>query len=946
MKKLIYIFLILLGFTSCIKDDKATLEPEATGKVDIIFGVNLPEPLVNTKAMADRPQVQNLYVAVFGGSGYLKEFVEAELLETDKAKENGTLYNYKVSLSLSDSYLKVHFIANAPNGSSGVPSIPFKYEDEVMSTLTTSGNQDAYWQRIELPDGIKAKRYETDDTEHDPPLYASGDFIKVNGKYQVSDETLRYFKNSEIVDGVEVVKGIPLIRNFAKIVVNETVDNFEVLSYLLVNKPTSGSIAAYNKSTYEFVKNYQTLTFDQVKAQYPGNMPASVTLDKSIPVEGDFPANPTPVYMYERPIPTGPVETDPATYLIVKCKFTSDTDPCYYKIQLQDKAGNYYAIYRNFVYTITITNIGKKGEATPQAAANSSGSGDISTDQNATNLTDVSDGVARILVEYTEKTLIGQGDVTLKFQFWPNSTDINNDLVTVEKGNAGETGAVIDGNVEIISRDDGDGWGIIKFTSNTPGDVLKSQSIKVIGTYGSGSTLFRTVTYKLMNTQPLTVECSPKEVLEKKGEKVDVLITIPNGLPQSIFPLQFKIESSALSITPDNDNLPVNPGKSIIDGTTASYQFIKTLDYDDYLAAASGDWVTIPTHFKTSKDHSDCTVYVYNQYFKTNTNNDSFSTYTMHEFENVRFNRKDWSEANKPVELQFKWQTAEKPERIRIKLVGLIPATTENRLHHIEGTTNEYEYLTETDNNVRLNLVTSNDEGYYRADLSAVHYYDAYCDNLLEYISPGFTGSSVPIGAGKNVPFSFTYNSSAVGEPVIFTLSNLTVTDDQFEYQGDNKWKFTPTNASTATHSFNFVTTKFLADVAVTSMVGDSYTQAGPFTLAAPTSLTIPAQALRFTGNNHPDRDDVTIYTKTGVPVVTFYVERGGNYYNYYYYNNADINIDLTKFDENEEVYMSYTYYGTYYTSSTITLTQLASASSSTYTINVNWTTTKPTTFP
>lgn len=945
MKKLIYIFLILLGFTSCMKDDKVTLEPDATDKVDIIFGVNLPEPLVNTKAMADKPQVQNLYVAVFGGSGYLKEYVKAELQDSDKATENTTLYNYKVSLSLSDSHLKVHFIANAPT------SIQFKYEDEVMPTLTKSGNEDAYWQRIELPNGITAKRYTSDDTEHTPPHYASGDLMKDGaGHYIVSDETLNYFNPVE--EGVET--GIPLIRNFAKIQVEETVSNFEITSYLLVNKPNSGSIAAYNKNTYKFVDNYHKLTFEQIKSQYPGNLPASATINTDVPSESDFPENATPVYMYERPIPT-----ENATFLLVKGKYNGET--CYYKIQLQDQAGNYYAIYRNFVYTITITGIARKGESTPQAAANASGSGDISTDQKAENLTDVSDGVARILVEYTEKTLIGQGDVTLKFKFYPNasSNTTANNQVTVTKGEAGSSGAVINGDVTIASSDDSEGWRTITFTSTTPGDVIKSQSIKVIGTYGGGSTLFRTVTYKLMSKQPLQVVCSPKEVKETKGERVDVLIKIPKGLPRSIFPLHFKIESSALSITPFNDNLPVSPGKSIIDNTTASYQFIKTLDYDDYLVlqdASTDEWVTITTHFKTTKDHSDCDVYVYNQYFKTDTdtNHDSFSTYTMHNFEFVKFDRKDWSEPNKPVVLSFQWQTAEKPAKINIKLTGLVPAAGETRLTQV-GTSNTYEYIPETSVSVTLNLLTSNAEGYYRADLSAIHYYDAYCDNLLTYGSPGFTGSSVPFGVGKNVPFSFTYNSSAVGEPVIFTLSNLTVTDGQFRDMGDNKWMFTPTNTSAATHSFNFVTTKFLADVAVTSMVGDSYTQAGPFTLAAPTSLTIPAQALNFTGNNRPGNNtSVTLYNSTGVVVGTCTVSSysgGGWDWNTYYRNNADISVNLTKFSDNESVYFvweSEDWWGniTTYYSDPCTLTLLQNATTTNRQDISGFSTNKPTTFP
>ena len=250
MKKLIYIFLILLGFTSCMKDDKVTLEPDATDKVEIIFGVDLPE--THTKVMADDPQVQNLRVAVFGGSGFLKEYVQADPI--GYATENSTKYNYKVRLSLSDSYLKVHFIANGP------ATLPFKYEDEVMSVQTVSGDQDAYWQRIELPNGITAKRD------------ADGVVIKTDaGEYIVSDETKAHFQD------------IPLVRNFAKIIVKSSTSDFQLKSYALVNKPSAGSIAPYNKKTNAFVMNYQDSTMTQLKTWYPGNIPAAVTIDKTIP---------------------------------------------------------------------------------------------------------------------------------------------------------------------------------------------------------------------------------------------------------------------------------------------------------------------------------------------------------------------------------------------------------------------------------------------------------------------------------------------------------------------------------------------------------------------------------------------------------------------------------------------------------------------------------------
>ncbi len=885
MKKLIYIFLILLGFTSCMKNDRVTKEPDATDKVDIVFGVDLPE--THTKVMADDPQVQNLRVAVFGGSGYLKEYVQATPI--DLATENSTRYYYKVRLSLSDSYLKVHFIANGPQ------TLPFKYEDEVMSVQTVSGNQDAYWQKIELPNGITAKK---DD---------EGVYIKVNGEYVVSDETKARFQD------------IPLVRNFAKIVVQSETDDFQLLSYALVNKPSMGSIAAYNKKTNAFVMNYQDSTMTQLKSWYPGNIPAAATIDKTIPAASAFSAN--PVYMYERPIPT-----EDATFLIVYGKYKDGLN-YYYRIELQDADG-YYAIYRNWVYTVKIKGILRAGSATPTDAANSAGSGDVSTDQKAENLTDVSDGVARIYVEYTEKTLVGAGTVTLKFKFLPDASSDTpaNNQVTVTVGDPGASGAVIDGSITVATSDDGQGWRQLSFTSTAPGDVLKTQTIRVTGTYGNPQAkLFRNVTYKLMSIQDMVVVCDPHDLLKGKGEKVDVLIKIPKDLPRSIFPLQLKIESSALSITPDNDNLPVYPGETFVEGKTgASYYFIKTLDYDDYLAlqeASTDEWVTVTTHFKTSKESSDCSVYVANEYFHTA--HDSFITYTIKDFTNLQFDNYTQSAADMPVRFSFNMVATDIPEKVVLKLVGLKPGEGSTL---VQIATNTYEYTT-SGSTASIPLLTSTDDGYYRVDISAAHYNDAYLDNMLEYINPRFTGTSVPFGVGKTVPFAFSYVYGAV-EPVTFTLSNLTPTsgDTRFTSLGGDKWLFTPNNTAQA-QTINFVTTKFLSSVAVTSMEGDHYASAGPINLAAPTSFTIPANALQFIDPDRPGNNaTITLYTSSGDDFTTCTTNNNRR-------NNGAITINLSNFsEENQIVYFGYrtgnwwSGYTYYYTTSSYTLTQLANA--------------------
>ncbi len=663
--------------------------------------------------------------------------------------------------------------------------------------------------------------------------------------------------------------------------------------------------------------NYTDMDFSQVKAAYPGNLPGTATIDKVIPAATEFSQD--PVYMYERPIPTSD-----ATFLLVYGKYKDGLN-YYYRIDLQNAEG-YYAVYRNFLYTINIKGILRPGSATPTDAANSAGSGDISTDQKAENLTDVSDGVARILVEYTEKTLVGQGTVSLKFKFLPNASvdSPRNQDVTVTVAAPGLTGAVIDGDVTIGTTDDSQGWRTLTFNSTTPIDIIRSQSIRVTGTYGSNSKLFRVITYKQMSIQNMQVICNPHDLLKGKGEKVDVLIKIPKDLPRSIFPLQLQIESSANSITPDNDNLPVNPGRSIINGTSATYQFIKTLDYDDYLVlqdASTDEWVTVTTHFKTTKESGDCDVYVANEYF--NTAHDSFITYTIKDFSNLQFDNYTQASADMPVVFSFHMDANDPPQKVIVKLSGLKPATGSPL---IQIATNTYEFTPTTGSTASIDLLTSTDDGYYRVDISAAHYNDAYLDNQLEYINPRFTGTVVPFGIGRNVPFAFSYVYGAV-EPVTFTLSNLIPEsdDDRFTSLGGDRWRFTPDNTNQA-QSINFVTTKYLSSVAVTSMEGDHYESAGPINLAAPTSFTIPANALEFIDPNRPGNNTtITLYTSSGDGFTTCTTNNNRR-------NNGTITIDLSNFsEENQIVYFGYRtgywpVYTYYYTTSSYTLTQLANA--------------------
>ncbi len=537
MKRVLRIFTtLILAATGCGRfDETVPVAPVEDGApmVSVVFSVNMPDVGTATRVMDSEPDVRNLRLAVFGASGFLKNYVLAEPVEPASqnydAGAGGPVYSYKVSLPLSEGMVSIHFIANGPE------NLPFKYEDEVMGSLTTSGNQDAYWQKVVLPQGIRALKY------------IDGDGIEQYRK----DENNNYILDPSSVTEMSLVS---LVRNFAWISV-ETVEgsNFELKKFAIGNIPDSGTAAPYSGSG--FLVNYQDYDIDWLKANYSGHMSAATTINSTVPGAGDFVDASEGLYMYER---TSPASSP--TYIIVYGSYNGGADS-YYRIDLQS-GGDYFAVYRNFRYRIMIRSVAKNGSPTPEEAAAISGGSDISAAIETAGMNDISDGTSRLLVEYTEKTIVHAGQVTLKFKYYPdvfgNPGVCDNDRVTITKVSHDASGPVITGDISIGQDDDSFGWRTLSFDAPAPGAEVKNETIKVLGTPGvEGTQIYRLVNFHLINIQSMTVNCVPDEVESLQGQAVDVEVTIPKGLPASIFPLDFSIEAEKMTLTPFNDNLPV-----------------------------------------------------------------------------------------------------------------------------------------------------------------------------------------------------------------------------------------------------------------------------------------------------------------------------------------------------------------------------------------------------
>ena len=422
---------------------------------------------------------------------------------------------------------------------------------------------------------------------------------------------------------------------------------------------------------------------------------------------------PSSAYVYEC---EKPLRAEDAVYIIAYGKY-SDGKNNYYKIDLRDENG-YFPLIRNFKYTINIKEVTRPGYETIEKAATSAGSGDISTSLETKSLAFISDGVASLEVDYIEKYIVSPGNVTLGYTFLDKvKTEHAGDpakmwIVVNEAGATGAAIAAIYGNAytvgQIITVSQHPGTLTITPTALT--DVPKSQTLTIFAEYVNGDAshiLQRTVNFIVQSKRTMLVSLAPSEVPNEAGSEFDVKISLPAGLSKSIFPLEFLIESGALSINPHNDQMPVRSGFSLVDNKKSSFYFVKTFEYDDY-NPESGAINIVDCHFKTIKGQAETHIYAANPYFETvydyqgtvsNLDADGESvyldTYTPATFSSLSFYPKPVG-VGENIPVTFTFNMSELPkngEVVYVALGNLLPSSSETQLTYYGNEGNKAVYV-------------------------------------------------------------------------------------------------------------------------------------------------------------------------------------------------------------------------------------------------------------
>ena len=615
-----------------------------------------------------------LYVVVCGGRQSIKYIRKAKLKEgTPKTVEvpeeyypstegdrNVSLYEFEVQLELYDSPRTIHFLGNVDENQ----LITGSYTYNSLPNLLSYENKQAYWQRLEVP------RIEA---EINPVTQER--IQKEDGTYQASEETLEYFKYIPLIRNFAKIQVTNASESFHlhSYAVVYTPERGSVVPYRS-NEAVKENRFDFNPGSGYLLSGYEKSSFEDLETgiNYLGNMPSGVALNKNIPPASEFltPStsngrvllyNPEDTeqgfYIYERGIPSDEKRIDP-TFIII-CGYFEEDDQTYYyyrldlmesKVVEDQTVSRYYPIYRNFRYKIQLNRISSEGVLDPEAAVNSSSVKDISADYSMRHLSDISNGTTRLVVEpFMTRTYSGPAEEGKYYELYARFFDnMTSDVPNIDQVVKVELVPMTDDSDDILILYDDDetpvptggyffpvaetvggveGIRTIRFNTVEPLAETKTQKIRISG-HKPGNhpdlRLYREVEITLQNKRPLTVTCT-NPVVTSVNTPVTVDIQIPSVLPESMFPLEFIVEPEDMSLTPDtskNINMPVASGRSIATSESAfkntpAFYYIRTLTWDEFskLSVGGDNKRTFSCFFKTNRDISATTIWVYNEYF-------------------------------------------------------------------------------------------------------------------------------------------------------------------------------------------------------------------------------------------------------------------------------------------------------------------------------------------
>lgn len=553
-KVYLYICLLLTVVLGACQDESYT--STATDlKTDVYrFTMKLPEPVDVTRAMGDQASFTKLNVLVFNEAGVFVARQEATGVTV--SNDSPQKVTFTVSLPQSDQPRILHFVGG---------DVAFETysvgdtESSIFSNLVVEGDTDAYWQRVEVS---------SIDNAHKDALLK-----QINELY--------------------------LIRNFAKVNVHASLENFQIEGFVVLNNTTAGTVAPYLGKADQPFADFDLDAADPYAAVadeqgYVGNRRGD--LNDAVPTTFTNDAK----YVYERP----QVDTEDPAYVLVKARYTDavneeESGTYYYKIDIvrQDpntKLNTYLNLYRNFFYDMTITAVRGAGYTNPQDAMNSAASNNISASVEVSEVTSIEYDDHRLTVDENDVIWVEKMEHYIGFEYLSSikSLEESNKVAVSYEENEYLDFKIDYSNHRIVATPNGS-W------------PTSMQRIELVLYTTDGTGLSRNITVRLREPFTFNASCIG-EIPAEVGAKQTVTITLPEELPNSAFPLEFYIEPIDKTIYPDASNsLPVRLHEN------SSFDYVATITQAQYETSR-----TFEFHFLSNVVKSATKIKVSSDLFK------------------------------------------------------------------------------------------------------------------------------------------------------------------------------------------------------------------------------------------------------------------------------------------------------------------------------------------
>lgn len=553
----LYICLLLTVVLGACQDESYTSTATDLKTDEYRFTMKLPEPVDVTRAMGDQANFTKLNVLVFNEAGVFVARQEATevMVNTNSPQE----VTFTVSLPQSDQPRILHFVGG---------DVAFETysvgdtESSIFSNLVVEGNTVAYWQRVEVS---------SIDNAHKDALLK-----QINELY--------------------------LIRNFAKVNVHASLENFQIEGFVVLNNTTAGTVAPYLGKADQPFADFNLESDDPYAAVaevqgYVGNRRGE--LNDAVPATSLFTNEAK--YVYERP----QVDTDDPAYILVKAHYTdavnAESDTYYYKIDIvrQDpdtKLNTYLNLYRNFFYDMTITAVRGAGYTNPQDAMNSAASNNISASVEVSEVTSIEYDNHRLTVDENDVIWVEKMEHYIGFEYLSSiSPREESDAVAVSYEENDYLTFLIDKTSHRIVATPKGPW------------PTSMQRIELVLYTTDDTGLSRNITVRLREPFTFNASCI-EEIPAEVGAEQTVTITLPEELPNSAFPLEFYIEPIDKTIYPDasQNSLPVRLHEN------SSFDYVATITQEDYETTANR---TFEFHFLSNVAESATDIKVSSDLF-------------------------------------------------------------------------------------------------------------------------------------------------------------------------------------------------------------------------------------------------------------------------------------------------------------------------------------------